>query len=121
MDQSTINVTGMEYGGRHGDVNIVGGQLPMTLSKFQSNVSASKVSSTLATTDNHQMILEKKKVFEGQDHIVGQQQLLNVKPSLPATATTSASATGSSSSVKKFFGRNKGGDVIWCLNYCTMY
>ena len=91
--------SGMEYGSRqHGDVSGVGSQLPMPLSKFQSNVSAGR---TTSGSNNHQMISEKK-LFEGHEH-----QLLQVKPSLPATAT-SGSSTASSSSMKKFFGRNKG-------------
>ena len=92
--------SGTEYGSRqHGDVSGVGSQLPMPLSKFQSNVSASR---TTSGSNNHQMISEKKKLFEGHEH-----QLLQVRPSLPATAT-SGSSTASSSSMKKFFGRNKG-------------
>lgn len=111
MDQSNINATGMEYAGRqHGDVSTVGSQLPMTLSKFQSNAIANKTLGSAMDTTNHEMITEKK-LFEGQDHIGNQHQLLRVKPSLPTTATnstSSGSSTASSSSVKKFFGRNKG-------------
>ena len=83
MDYSN---SGMEYGNRqHGDVSGVGSQLPMPLSKFQSNVSASRTS-VAAGSNNHQMISEKKKMFERHEYIVGQHQLLQVKASLPATA-----------------------------------
>ena len=107
--------SGMEYASRqHGDVSGVGSQLPMPLSKFQSNVSASRTSAG-STTNNHQMISEKKKLFEGQEHIVGH-QLPQVKPSLPATATSTGSlSTASSSSMKKFFGRNKGYILTVCV------
>ena len=82
----------MEYGNRqHGVVSGVGSQLPMPLSKFQSNFSASR---TTSGSNNHQMILEK--LFEGHEH-----QLLQVKPSLPATGT-SDSLTAPSSSMKKW-------------------
>ena len=98
MDQSN---SGMESGSKqHGDV---GGQLPMPLSKFQSSVGSSKTLGSTAT-GNFQMISEKKKLFEGQEHMF-QHQSLQVKQSLPVPGS---SATGSSSSMKKFFGRNKG-------------
>ena len=102
MDQSN---SGMEHGSKQqGDGGSVGGQLPMPLSKFQSSVSSSKTLGS-STTNSFQMITEKKKLFEGQEHAVGQHHLLQLKQSLPVTGN---SATGSSSSMKKFFGRNKG-------------
>ena len=115
MDHSN---SGMEYENRqHGDVSGVGSQLPMPLSKFQSNVSASRTSSAAADNNN---ISEKKKIFEGHKCIVGQHQLLQVKSSLPATATsTTGSSTASSSSMKKFFGRNKGYILTVCVCVCV--
>ena len=99
MDHSN---SGMESGSKqHGDV---GGQLPMPLSKFQSNVGSSKTLGS-TTAGSFQMISEKKKMFEGQEHMLVQHQSLQVKQSLPVTGS---STTGSSSSMKKFFGRSKG-------------
>ena len=72
MDQFN---SGMESGNKqHGDV---GGQLPMPLSKFQSSVGSSKTLGSTAT-GNFQMISEKKKLFEGQEHMF-QHQSLQVK------------------------------------------
>ena len=121
----------MEYGSRqHGDASGVAGQLPMPLSKFQSNViSGSRTLGSVGSSsinNKHQMISEKK-MFEGQDIIVGQHQLLQVKPSLPATAATSTSGSStasSTSSMKKFFGRNKGFVCVYCAQlyaYVHMY
>jgi len=119
----------MEYGSRqHGDASGVAGQLPMPLSKFQSNViSGSRTLGSVGSSsinNKHQMISEKKRMFEGQDIIVGQHQLLQVKPSLPATAATSTSGSStasSTSSMKKFFGRNKGFVCVQLYAYVHMY
>jgi len=100
MDQSTPNnASGMEYGNR--DVNTVGGQLPMPLSKFQSNVSSSKISGSNTTNSQHIIsVKNSKRVFEGNE----EHQFL--KSSLTNTSSVS------SSSVKKFFGRNKGKIIL---------
>ena len=115
----------MEYGSRqHGDGSGVAGQLPMPLSKFQSNViSGSRTLGSVASSsvNNKHQVISEKKMFEGQDSVVGQHQLLQVKPSLPVTAATSTSGSStasSTSSVKKFFGRNKGFFFIYCAHLC---
>ena len=72
MDHSN---SGMESGSKqHGDV---GGQLPMPLSKFQSNVGSSKTLGS-TTAGSFQMISEKKKMFEGQEHMLVQHQSLQI-------------------------------------------